>query len=65
MNLPKAFVALDIAHAAERVGDGTGVDVRDAEIVPADVEFAVAVGYVEMSIHGNAILVQLFGGLLR
>ena len=37
----------------------------DAEIVPADVEFGIAIGHVEMSSHGNAVLVQLFGGLLR
>ena len=65
VDLPEPLVALDVSHAAISVGDRRRVDVRDAEIVPADVERAVAVGDVEGSVHWAVCLVPGFGGLLR
>ena len=52
VDLPKPLVALDVSHAAEGVGDGGRVHVRDAEVVPADVERAIAVWDAEGLIHG-------------
>ena len=52
VDLPQALVPLDVAHAAIRVGDRGGVDVRDAEAIVADLEGGVAAGDLDASIHG-------------
>ena len=55
VDLPQALVALDVAHAPVGVGDRRGVDVRDAQVIVADLEGGVAVGDLDASIHGDVL----------